>query len=140
MSDKLEKDLKGYYRDIKKALAWNKKSETVMMKEIRAGVASYLTDHPDAAIDDVITYVGKPSEIADGYYGNKTGREIEQELKWGNKVIRYLIIGVLIAVAIYVLMLITSQVVVYCISRGYIEAESVIVISEADYPLLHETI
>ena len=53
---------------------------------------SYLAENPDAAIDDVIAYVGTPECIANEYYANQDGRELTKEMKVGKKI--WLMMGI----------------------------------------------
>ena len=82
--------MKKYYKEIARALQRN--GQKTLLPGIRAGVDSYLAENPDAAIDDVIAYVGTPECIANEYYANQDGRELTKEMKVGKKI--WLMMGI----------------------------------------------
>lgn len=101
MKNNLKKELDKYYHDISKALPRNRKKE--FLTDIKNGVNSYLADNPEATIDDVITFIGEPKDIADEYYANETGEEITKGIKIGKKIVFSVIIVLVIAIIIYII-------------------------------------
>ena len=101
MKDNFEKELKKYYHDISKALPRERKKE--FLADIKKSVNSYLANNPEATIDDVITFIGNPKDIADEFYANETGEKITKELKFGKKIVFGVIIVLILAFIIYII-------------------------------------
>ncbi len=100
MKTNIERDLKGYYKEISKALP--KDGRKTLLPDIKAGVNSYLAENPDAAIDDVIAYVGTPECIAGEYYANQDGTKITREIKASRLILTIVISIVMFVLVIYI--------------------------------------
>jgi hypothetical protein len=78
MKSDMQKELREFYRGIAKALP--RDGRKTLLPDIKAGVESYLSENPDATIDDVIGYVGTPEDISNEYYANQDGKAITRKI------------------------------------------------------------
>ena len=95
----VQTEIETYFQQISKALP--REGRKTLLPDIRAGVESYLAENPEAGIDDVVSYVGTPEDIAAEYYSNLDGGEITGEMKIGRKIVVIILLFVLAAAVIF---------------------------------------
>ena len=100
MKKGIETDLKRHYKQIDKALPWEGRKD--LLPGIKSGVNSYLAEHPEATIDDVIAYVGTPEDIAAEYYANQDGTKITKKIKASRLILTVVLSIVLFVMAVYI--------------------------------------
>ena len=100
MKKGIETDLKRHYKQIDKALPWEGRKD--LLPGIKSGVNSYLAEHPEATIDDVIAYVGTPECIAGEYYANQDSTKITKKIQSSRLILRVVISIVLFVLAIFI--------------------------------------
>lgn len=103
MNNTIEKDLEKYYHDVSKALACSTKKKQNIISCLKKGVQSYLADNPNATIEEIIEYLGKPNDIADEYYSNETGKEITKNIKTGRKILFCVVVSLVLALVVYIM-------------------------------------
>ena len=100
MKKGIETDLKRHYKQIDKALPWEGRKD--LLPGIKSVVNSYLAEHPEATIDDVIAYVGTPEDIAAEYYANQDGTKITKKIKASRLILTVVLSIVLFVMAVYI--------------------------------------
>jgi Predicted membrane protein len=118
----MNKVLDNYFDRIAKALP--RKGRKTLLPDIRAGVESYLAENPEAGIDDVVSYVGTPEDIAAEYYSNLDGGEITKEIKVGRKIAVIVLICLLIAALIFAAVIATDMMIS---GNGYFVTETYVI-------------
>ena len=122
MKKGIETDLKRHYKQIDKALPWEGRKD--LLPGIKSGVNSYLAEHPEATIDDVIAYVGTPEDIAAEYYANQDGGNITKKIRIGWKIVIIVLICLLIAELIFAAVIVTDMIIS---GNGYFVTETFVV-------------
>ena len=122
MKKGIETDLKRHYKQIDKALPWEGRKD--LLPGIKSGVNSYLAEHPEATIDDVIAYVGTPEDIAAEYYANQDGGNITKKIRIGWKIVIIVLIWLLIAALIFAAVIVTDMIIS---GNGYFVTETFVV-------------
>ena len=97
--NKMEKELKKFYKEIAKALP--AEGRKTLIPGIQAGVESFLAENPDAAIEDVIAYVGTPVDIAGEYYATQEGAVITRKINLSRIILITVVSVVSLALLIY---------------------------------------
>ena len=100
MKKGIESDIKNYYKKISKALP--REGRRTLLPDIKTGVNSYLAEHPEANIEDVISYVGTPEDIAAEYYANQDGTKITKKIKASRLILTVVLSIVLFVMAVYI--------------------------------------
>ena len=75
------KELKGYYRSIKRVLPVGGKLKCQLLEQTRQSVTEYLVENPDVQYDDVVKHFGTPEEIADAYIAEMATPEMLSKFK-----------------------------------------------------------
>ena len=122
MKKGIETDLKRHYKQIDKALPWEGRKD--LLPGIKSVVNSYLAEHPEATIDDVIAYVGTPEDIAAEYYANQDGGNITKKIRIGWKIVIIVLICLLIAALIFAAVIVTDMIIS---GNGYFVTETFVV-------------
>ena len=122
MKKGIETDLKRHYKQIDKALPWEGRKD--LLPGIKSGVNSYLAEHPEATIDDVIAYVGTPEDIAAEYYANQDGGNITKKIRIGWKIVIIVLIWLLIAALSFAAVIVTDMIIS---GNGYFVTETFVV-------------
>ena len=115
-------EIETYFQQIAKALP--REGRKTLLPDIRAGVESYLAENPEAGIDDVVSYVGTPEDIAAEYYSNLDGGEITKEIKVGRKIAVIVLICLLIAALIFAAVIATDMMIS---GNGYFVTETYVI-------------
>ena len=118
----VQTEIETYFQQIAKALL--REGRKTLLPDIRAGVESYLAENPEAGIDDVVSYVGTPEDIAAEYYSNLDGGEITKEIKVGRKIAVIVLICLLIAALIFAAVIATDMMIS---GNGYFVTETYVI-------------
>ena len=118
----VQTEIETYFQQIAKALP--REGRKTLLPDIRAGVESYLAENPEAGIDDVVSYVGTPEDIAAEYYSNLDGGEITGEMKIGRKIAVIVLICLLIAALIFAAVIATDMMIS---GNGYFVTETYVI-------------
>ena len=118
----VQTEIETYFQQIAKALP--REGRKTLLPDIRAGVESYLAENPEAGIDDVVSYVGTPEDIAAEYYSNLDGGEITKEIKVGRKIAVIVLICLLIAALIFAAVIATDMMLS---GNGYFVTETYVI-------------
>ena len=118
----VQTEIETYFQQISKALP--REGRKTLLPDIRAGVESYLAENPEAGIDDVVSYVGTPEDIAAEYYSNLDGGEITKEIKVGRKIAVIVLICLLIAALIFAAVIATDMMIS---GNGYFVTETYVI-------------
>lgn len=118
----VQTEIETYFQQIAKALP--REGRKTLLPDIRAGVESYLAENPEAGIDDVVSYVGTPEDIAAEYYSNLDGGEITKEIKVGRKIAVIVLICLLIAALIFAAVIATDMMIS---GNGYFVTETYVI-------------
>ena len=118
----VQTEIETSFQQIAKALP--REGRKTLLPDIRAGVESYLAENPEAGIDDVVSYVGTPEDIAAEYYSNLDGGEITKEIKVGRKIAVIVLICLLIAALIFAAVIATDMMIS---GNGYFVTETYVI-------------
>lgn len=118
---KQNKQLKQYYQSIRASLPCPWKLKHKILSEIKSSVQNYLTEHPDAGIDDLEQQFGSPEQITASYLAEMDQQKLAANLKTSRRFIAIVTAGV---VAALLMLAVTLAVVIYDdqnYDNGYIE-------------------
>ena len=108
MTNNLSKELKKYYHEIGKSLSCSNKEKKKIIGSIKSSVECYLSENPDSNIDDIIKKFGSAKDIADEYYNNESTEEISAKMKNSRKIFMCIVIGIIVALVLYVIVIISA--------------------------------
>ena len=108
MTKNLSKELKKYYHEISKLLYCSNKEKKNIIGSIKSSVECYLYENPDSNIDDIIKKFGSAKDVADEYYNNESTEEISAKMKNSSKIFMCIVIGIIVALVLYVIVIISA--------------------------------
>ena len=79
-----QKELRGYYRQIKRCLPGSKKR---IVADVTKAVEDYIAENPTANFTDIQDRLGTAQQIADAYVGEMTSSEISSGLRLRRRVL-----------------------------------------------------
>ncbi len=112
-----EKDLKNYYSQISRLLLCDRKQKKEFLCQLKENVTEYLSDTPDAAMEDIEKTFGTPESIGESFTVNTDSVKIRKQLQ----IKKVLIIAVIAALIIYALFVLLSLIDVHTEAHGYFE-------------------
>lgn len=119
MNDILKEELNVYYKEISDIVLCSKKQKTVFLNELKREIGDYIENSPDTDMAEITAVFGSPSEIAEGFSGSLTQKEIKKRLSVKKIVILFLLAIFLVWIAFAVISLID----VHTESHGYFREE-----------------
>lgn len=117
-----KKQLSRYYRQIKANLPCTGIMKRQLLARIKDSIDTYLVDHPNATMDEIITQFGAPQEIATACLEEMDPKKISADLKIRKKIL-FIFFGAVLAVILMIagtlLLVLQSD---YDSKTGYIES------------------
>ena len=118
---KQNKQLKQYYQSIRASLPCPWKLKHKILSEIKSSVQNYLTEHPDAGIDDLEQQFGSPEQITASYLDEMDQQKLAANLKTNKRFIAIVAVGIAAAL---LMLAVTLGIMIYenhISNPGYIE-------------------
>ncbi len=117
-------ELKEYYKEIEKLLICSRKDKSAFMSELKANIEDYISDTGKSDIESIKTEFGTPEVIAESFLSNANALAIRKKLN----IKKCIIIGLIVALAVYIGFVIISLIDVHTEAHGYME-EGVVIIN-----------
>ncbi len=105
----VNKDLKKYYGNIKKALLGSTKDKKRLLCDIKNRVNDFLADNPNATVYTIEKHFGTPQLVADEFNAYLTADEIKVERT--KKILKYILFA-LAAIALIVVIITATYIII----------------------------
>ena len=121
-----DKERRKYLKEIQELLVCSAKERRRFIKEFESNIDDYISDDPEASIEDLRNAMGSPQEIAEGFIANISPKDIKKRSSIARITLVPITLGVLIIVAVCVLLIFdayknrNSRGEVYIIDKGTI--------------------
>lgn len=102
MTKVMKRSLNKYYHNIGKALVCGGHKRRGIIGNIKDSVACYLSEHPDASMDDIYANFGSEKEVADEYYNYESPETIKKSINRSKVIVISIVITLIIALLIYI--------------------------------------
>lgn len=90
-----------YIKEIKALLVCDKDQQAKFLENFNSDIDDYLSDNPEAGLDELKRDFGTPQEIADEFLAHSSAKEIKKRMS-GSKVLVAVVLGIMILVfAVY---------------------------------------
>lgn len=97
------KELKTYYRDIRKALPCGWFHSRRLMKDLRSSVAQFLQESPNATLQDITNRFGTAQQIAEAYAEQLSPEKLRKNISIRKRIVAIVAISCALAVAIWLM-------------------------------------
>lgn len=74
------RERKKYIREIQKLLVCSAKERRKFIRDFNSNIDDFVSDNPDASIDELEKAMGTPQEIADGFMANVSPKYIKKRI------------------------------------------------------------
>lgn len=115
MNNSKEKQLKEYYSEVSKALPCSVKQKKIFLAQLKNDVDTFLLDSPDASVEEIKLRFGTAQSIAESFIYSSDFTS----LKKATDIKKILLIGVIVALAVYLAFVIISLIDVHTEAHGY---------------------
>lgn len=95
------KELKTYYRDIRKALPCGWFHSRRLMKDLRCAVSQYLQESPNATLQDITNRFGTAQQIAEAYAEQLSPEKLRKNISIRKRILAIVAASCAVAVAIW---------------------------------------
>ena len=95
------KELKTYYRDIRKVLPCGWFQSRRLMKDLRCAVSQYLQEYPNATFQDITNRFGTAQQIAEAYAEQLSPEKLRKNISIRKRIVTIVAISCALAVAIW---------------------------------------
>ncbi len=112
-----DKELKNYYSQIDRLTLCGRRQKKDFLCHLKENVEEFISDTPDATMQDIEKSFGTPETIADSFMVNIDSAIIKKQIQ----IKRVLIVSVIIALIIYALFILLSLIDVHTEAHGYFE-------------------
>ncbi len=112
-----DKELKNYYSQIERLLFCDRKKKKEFLCQLKENVEDFLSDMPEATMEDIKKAFGTPESICGSFIENTDSVKIKKQIQLK----KVLIISVIIALIIYALFVVASLIDVHTEAHGYFE-------------------
>lgn len=73
-----DKERKKYINEIQKLLVCDPKERRIFVRDFNSDIDDFISDNPEASIDELEKAMGTPQEIADGFMSNASPKDIKK--------------------------------------------------------------
>lgn|GEM_PF-5831405 len=101
-----KKELRKYYREIKRNLNCSLKDKKRFMNDIKETINVYLYDNPNTNIDDIYNIYGSPTELKESFLINFDYKDINTRISVSKVIKRSIIFAFLLIIIFYVYLLV----------------------------------
>ena len=110
-----KKQLDEYFAEVSKALMCPPKQKKAFINQLRSDVESFLNDNPDATADEIKACFGSAESIAQSFITNSEPGTLKKALD----IKKVILIGVIVALVIYLAFVVISLIDVHTEAHGY---------------------
>lgn len=108
-------ELKKYYSEISKSVLCTGKHKRTFMKQLKFDIDSYISENPEATLEEVKNCFGTADTIAESFIVNSDCSEIKRKLD----IKKLLIVAVVAALLVYLAFIVISLIDVHTEAHGY---------------------
>lgn len=112
-----DKELKNYYSQIERLLFCDRKKKKEFLCQLKENVEEFISDMPEATMEDIVKVFGEPGTIAESFIANADRARIKKQIQLK----KVLVITAVIALIIYALFVVLSLIDVHTEAHGYFE-------------------
>lgn len=109
-----DKERKKYINEIQKLLVCDLKERKKFVRDFNSNIDDFLSDNPEASIDELEKAMGTPQEIADGFISNASPKDIKKR----TSIAKIVLIAVAMVVVFIVTIYTTAWIDAYRSNRG----------------------
>lgn len=109
-----DNERKKYINEIQKLLVCEPKERRNFVRDFNSNIDDFLSDNPEASIDELEKAMGTPQEIADGFMSNASPKDIKKR----TSIARIVLIAVAIVAVFIVTIYTTAWIDAYKSNRG----------------------
>ena len=124
------KEIKGYFREIRKCIPGDRKVQKKITEDIRQAVENYLEENPDTDWASLQAHFGTPHQITEAYIADMEADEIMNKLSTKKRIIRIIAITAIVAILIWAICLAITVIKDRKSADGYFEVEIIEVTEE----------
>lgn len=122
MTDKqLDKDIKNYIKEVKSLLICDYKTQNKFIGDIKCRLDEHIENGLIHNIDDVYKRMGTPQDIAKAFFENADVKKVKKKMN----ITKIILIGVIIALVVWISILLGAVIHPYVEESGYIVDEMV---------------
>ncbi len=110
-------ELKDYYLQIDRLTLCDRRRKKEFLCQLKENVEEFISDLPEATMQDVEKTFGTPEAIAESFTANTDGVQIRKQVKLK----KVLVMAVIAALIIYALFVVISLIDVHTEAHGYFE-------------------
>ena len=99
-----EKERKIYMQEIKRNLVCDNKQRKKFLSSFSDNMDEYLNNNPDADFAQLQKDLGTPEEIANAFLENASASNVKKRISF----VKWIILGVVVALAVYITSIITT--------------------------------
>lgn len=112
-----DKELKNYYLQINCRVLCDHKQKKEFLCQLKENVEEYISEVPDATIEEIEKAFGTPEKIAESFMVNADSIKIKKQIQ-AKKILAF---AVVIALVIYAIFVVISLIDVHTEAHGYFE-------------------
>lgn len=119
MNKELKNKLCLYYGEISDGIICSSKKKRTFLKELKAEIEAFVDASPDADIEGIISVFGSPDEIAEGFNGTVSRKEMRKKLG----IRKAVVLALVAALAVWGIFALISLIDVHSEAHGYFTEE-----------------
>lgn len=123
-----DKERRKYLKEIQELLVCSAKERRRFIKEFESNIDDYISDDPEASIEDLRNAMGSPQEIAEGFIANVSPKDVVKRTSFSKAMI---VIASL--VAIFIIIISVFAVVDNYITNHFVQGEEIITYHKVVY-------
>lgn len=115
--------LREYYRCIRRQLCCPRNQKKAVLAYIQNSVQNFLSENPEANMDDLVTAIGTPMDIVNSYFAGLEPEEIRESLKLRKRILQIIAGAAAVALVAWVTVIIIALNTHMGSMHGYFEME-----------------